>query len=450
MSQVNKESLYFYNPWWETDRVSPALLRDYQRPLINTLYSYLSLDRIIVLKGPRRTGKTTLLYQIVDRLIREGTPGTDVLFLSFDDITLRTGLDDILKAYQEITRRVIKEGRPVYIFMDEVQFLENWQFFVKKYFDRKYPIKFLVSGSAASLIKKGSESLAGRTVEETAHPFSMYEYLCYRLRDARLKTALDGMRERFASFDLPDTTDLIPALTEIRITFQEYIERGGFPNLFGIEEKLLWKRIAREDIVEKVIYRDIVELYDIKKPEVLERLFLYLADITANVLSVANIANSLGLSREYTEKYLRYLEQALLVKRISKYARSVEKSVRSAEKVHLLDPGLINAFASVELGQLVESAAACHLLRRESGRLFYARETFEVDLVFEAEGKTFPIEVKYTDSISRRDLRGLYGFVGKYGSDTAVVVTRDLMKRESDHGTTTLYVPAWLFLLLCC
>lgn len=87
-----KESLYFYNPWWETAKVPADLIKEYQRPVIKKLFSYLPMDRVIVLKGPRRTGKTTLLYQIIDQLLKKGVPAADILFLSFDDVKVRIDL----------------------------------------------------------------------------------------------------------------------------------------------------------------------------------------------------------------------------------------------------------------------------------------------------------------------------------------------------------------------
>lgn len=443
-----KESLYFYNPWWEKGRVPPGLLEEYKRPQLNTLISYLSLNRIIVLKGPRRTGKTTLFYQMIDHLLNRGTSATNVLFVSLDDPKVRVDLDEMFKVYQEITRKLLREGEVVYVFLDEVHFLEDWQFYVKKYFDRKYPIKFVVSGSAATLIKKGTESLAGRTIEEIIYPFSFYEYLSYRLKNQKILGIVDDLRSKFTPFSLIDTTPLIPHLTEIKIIFGEYLEKGGFPNLFGISEELLWKKLVREDIVEKVIYRDLVELYDIKKPEVLEKLFLYLTDITAQILSLTNIANSLDLSREYTDKYLFYLEQALLIKRLKKYARSIEKIIRSGEKVHLIDPGLVNAFSKVEIGQVLESLIAGHLIRNKEAKVYYYREKFEVDLVLEIGKKVFPIEVKYKDDISKRDMSGLHSFARKFNPDVLLVVTHDVLEEKVLSGRRIIFMPAWLFLLL--
>jgi uncharacterized protein len=447
-SKALRESLHFYNPWWETGRVPLELLKDYQRPVLKALVSYLSLDRIIILKGPRRTGKTTLFYQLVDRLLKQGTPAKDILFLSFDDIKIRLDLDEILKAYQEVNKRLIKEGRLIYVLLDEVHFLENWQSHVKKYFDRKYPMKFLVSGSAATLVRKGTESLTGRTIEETIYPFSFYEFLGHRSRNERMMEEVDNLRRGFVPFEMVDTSELIPYDTEIKIAFEEFLGKGGFPNLFGIEEALLWKRLVREDIVEKVIYRDLVELYDIKKPEVLEKLFLYLVDTTSGLLNVTNISNSLGLSREFTEKYLLYLEQALLIKRLSKFSKSIEKTIRSTQKVHLLDTGLVNAFSKIEIGKILESLVASHLVRCAGAKVYYFREKYEVDIVFEVGKDVFPIEIKYKDAFSKRDLSGLIGFNKKFKTKTSVLVTRDLLKEETENGMKIVYFPAWLFSLL--
>ncbi len=337
----------------------------------------------------------------------------------------------------------------MYVFIDEVHFLENWHFFIKKYFDRKYPIKFLVSGSAATLIRKGAESLAGRTIEDIIYPFSFYEFLSFKKQDDnKLINSIVSIKDRFRGFALPDITELIPYVDEVKIIFEEYIEKGGFPNLFEIKEPLLWKRLLREDIVEKVIYRDMVKLYDIKKPEALERLFLCLTNITSQILSVANIANSLGLSREYTEKYLHYLEQAILIRRLKKYARSVEKSIRSAEKVHIIDPGLLNAFSVVETGQAIETIVVNHLLRLKDATVYYYRERYEVDVIIGINNTIYPIEIKYTDSIKRQDIKGIEVFCKKFGVQKMIIVNRNMLKQEKINGCEALFIPAWLFTLL--
>jgi len=240
-----KELIYFHNPWWTGQRVSEELLADYERPVLKNLLSYLTLERALVIKGPRRTGKTTLLYQIINHLLKNGVEPENIFFLSFEDIQTRQDFDEIVKAYQELTRRILTKQKQVYFFLDEIQFLEHWSLYLKRYFDKKYPIKFIVSGSAASLIKQGSESLAGRTVEEVILPFTFYEYLDYYLRNEKLRKSIDPIRKDFDFKELPSKDSLIPYETQIKILWEQYLDKGGFPHLFKVKEKILWKTLKR-------------------------------------------------------------------------------------------------------------------------------------------------------------------------------------------------------------
>lgn len=179
-----------------------------------------------------------------------------------------------------------------------------------------------------------------------------------------------------------------------------------------------------------------------------KKLFLYLVDISSQILSVANVANSLGLSREYTEKYLFYLEQSFLIKRLKKYAISVEKSIRGAEKLHILDAGLMNAFSEVDAGHVIESMSAGHLLKLKDARVYYFREKYEVDIVLEMDKKLFPVEVKFKGHISKQDIRGIESFLGRFKSEKAIVITRDMFKEDKLSGQPIMFIPAWLFMML--
>ena len=153
-SENLKELLYFYNPWWVKDKVPQVLVAGYQRPVLKKLLSYLSLERVLIIKGARRTGKTTLLYQIIDALLNQGIPSQNIFFFSFDGLRQEENFEEIIKTYQELSKNVLPTEETIYFFLDEIQFLSDWSSKLKKYFDRKYPLKFIVSGSAASLIKK--------------------------------------------------------------------------------------------------------------------------------------------------------------------------------------------------------------------------------------------------------------------------------------------------------
>jgi len=441
-----KEIIHFHNPWWLRGKVPEELLADYERPILEVLLSYLDLERILVIKGPRRTGKTTLLYQMIFHLIRNGIDPESILFLSLEDLQTREDLDEIVKVYQQLTKKVLNRRKKVYFFLDEVQFLSNWSFYLKKYFDKKYPIQFIVSGSAASLIKKDSESLAGRTLEEVILPFSFYEYLDYHLRDKKLKKIIDGLREEFNFRRLPSKNNLIPYEIQIKIIFEDYLNRGGFPHLLKIKEKILWQKLLKEDVIEKVIYRDLIELYQIKKPFVLERLFLYLTEHSSDILNISNIANSLGLSREYTERYIDYLKNAYLIFKLQRYSKAFETQMRKAEKCYVLDPGLMQLSLGFNVGKVVETAAASHLLGKS---LYYWRNNkYEVDIVLKIEKYVIPLEIKYKNEIKISDLKGVLKFLDDFKQGLAVVVTKDLLEERKLRNRMVLCLPAWLFLLM--
>lgn len=470
-----KKLLYFHNPWWIDHRVPDSLKLTYRRPVLKKLLEHFKLDRAILIKGPRRTGKTTLLYQIIDELItKREIPAQNIIYLSCDDPELklltnpssdsRINLSDILDVYEQLREKIIIELKPnekIYLFLDEIHFWEGWQFEIKKYFDKKYPLKFILSGSSASLIKRGSESLMGRTIEELILPFSFYEFLSCQLKDKRLNKIILNLQKNFILSNLlkgvtglfsgstSPIDQLIPYQNKIKILFAEYLNRGGFPHLLEVENPILWQRLLREDVIEKVIYRDLVDLYEIKKPQVLEKFFLYLAGHSSDIINITSIANSLCLSREYTLKYLNYLIESFLVFGIKKYSPSVEKQIRSNQKVHLIDSGLITVFGEGNKenrinGQKVESLIGRCFLK---DKVFYWREREEVDFVLDIN-PLLSVEVKYRNTILLRDLKGIIKFMERYGVREGIVVTKDLLQKREQDDKILWLIPAWLLLLM--
>jgi len=436
--------LHFYNPWWLAGRAPESLALPYRRPVLERLESYLELDRAVIIKGPRRVGKSTLLYQMIGDLLDSGkAQPKDILYISFDDVEMRSELSDILEAYRQATA-VAASGRTVYCFIDEVHFLPDWQFQVKRYLDRKSPVKFILSGSSATLVKRGAESLAGRTVEELVLPFSFREYVGYSLgRSEPLSAALDRVRANYDITELPDITSLLPFKTELLVAFEQYLSRGGFPHLFQVQDEIIWRKLLREDIVEKVIYRDLADLFQIKQPLLLEKIFLYLTGNTAGLLNISNLSRSFGLSRATVETYIDYLRQSYLVFMCNKYSPSLEARLRSAPKMHSIDCGLAHAFDVPEQGRIVESMIAAHLLPLSP---LYWRDGSEVDIVLERDGGLLPVEVKYRKQAG--DFKGIRKFADLYGCHKAVVVTGDELRRIEAGDLFILLVPAWLLSLL--
>lgn len=439
-----KEALYFYNPWWRTKQVPRELKLNFKRPVHKTLLSYLDLDRIVIIKGPRRTGKTTIQYQLIDDLLGKRIDPNNILYLSFDDIDVRFKLSEVIKIYEQIRGSSIKAGDEIYFFLDEIHFLTDWSFQVKKYFDRKFPIKFVISGSSASLIKKGAESLAGRTIEEIILPFNFKEYLAYKIKDVKLFELLDILKFDFSRPALPNIDPIIPYKQDILLIFQEYLKKGGIPSILEIKEDLIWQKILKEDVVQKVIYRDLVEYFGIKKPIILEKLFIYLAEHSSEILNTTSISNSLDLSRPYVEKYLDYLKQAFLIFSIPKYSRSIEKRLRANEKAHLIDNGFITTLGRDNQDKILETVIGRHMFNLP---ILYFRNHFEVDFVIDNKSP-LPIEVKNKSSLDSSDFKGLRSFAIKFNVNTGILISQETLKVERFENISIYCLPAWLFCLL--
>jgi predicted AAA+ superfamily ATPase len=211
-----------------------------------------------------------------------------------------------------------------------------------------------------------------------------------------------------------------------------------------VNEEVVWQKLLKEDIVQKVIYRDLVEYYGVKKPSTLENLFLYLAEHSSEILNASSISNSLNLSRPYVEKYLNYLKQAFLIHTLMKYSRSVAKRVRSNEKAQLIDCGLISCFGSGNEDRKLESVVGRHLWGRA---LFYWRERLEVDFVIDGQ-PPLPVEVKNKTVLDAADFKGLLSFMNKFKVNTGLLISREELK-EVKIGERKIYcLPAWIFCLI--
>jgi hypothetical protein len=397
------------------------------RPVFESIVNYLKLDRVIILKGPRRTGKSTLLFQLLDALLQRGIDSRRLLYFPFDDPDFSHSFNDLILEFEKQLSREISQGSEVYCFFDEIQHLENCSAYLKKYVDKKWPVKFIVSGSSASLIKHGAESLTGRTIEEIIFPFNFFEFLLFNIDSEETKL----LRDLRSAFDLhnpsvPASASLIER--KLVILFEQYLTVGGFPGIFGIQEPLLRKKLLQEDVIEKVIYRDLVKQYGIKQPYILEKLFLYLVNQSSDILNIASVGNSLKLNRESMQDYLQYLRESYLIMMMPRLASLAETAWKAYPKVHAMDSGLMEVFSNLPAGKRVESIVARHLYSLNPG---YYHNKWEVDFIVQQNDHILPIEVKFREQVGAQDLAGLNALQAKKSFARAIVVTKNFKGEQA-------------------
>ena len=442
------------NPWWESGAIprdlDQMLPRDYLEPFVD-LVDRSAVRRAVVLLGPRRVGKTVMIHHAVQRLLDKGIDPQLILYASLDTPIYDLTPESLFNIFGEIHGHELAD-QPLYVFFDEVQYLKDWERHLKSLVDSYRSVKFVVSGSAASALRRRSEeSGAGRFTAFFLPPLTFAEYLRFIERDSLVVRDEKTKRQPFAT---PD----IGALNE---AFVSYINYGGYPETALVAEaQENPSRFIREDIIDKVLLRDLPSLYGISDVQELNRLFGMLAYNSGDEVSLEKLSQSSGVAKNTIRRYLDYLEAAFLIIRVRRVDRDGARFVRDvALKTYLTNPSMRTALYGPigpdhpAFGDLVETAVFSQWLHSATLRdLRYARwRKGEIDIVCLGEPLSKPIwavEVKWSDRFFDQpgELAPLRDFARRNGllKPPRVTTVTKFGLREID-GFEILFTPASVY-----
>jgi uncharacterized protein len=262
-----------FNPWWSGTEI-PGL-PTWRRVAFQEVQSWVltpPTHRAVLLSGARQTGKTTLLQQMIQSLLDSGIAADRILYATFDHPLLKlAGIEKLMDAWQQAYP---PSGKTEFLFLDEIQYVSDWQTWLKLEVDFRKQRRIVVTGSAIPLSMEEPESGVGRWHTIKLPTLSFYEYL--RIKDITLPKTLplvQSLRDLFAwkSADFVRAADAARSLVP---HFHEYLLRGGFPQTARIDSIPLAQRLLREDIVDKVLKRDMTAYFGVRRILELERTFL--------------------------------------------------------------------------------------------------------------------------------------------------------------------------------
>ena len=451
-----------YNPWWSGARV--ADLPSWRRAAFREIAAWVENPpggRALLLSGARQVGKTTLFLQAIDGLLDRGVPPQNILYVTFDHPLLKlVGLEELLRLWREF--EPAHEG-PEYLFLDEIQVTKDWQTWLKHQVDFDKRRRIAVTGSATPLTREGQESGVGRWQTIRLATLSFFEYL--QLRKTELPR-LPEVASLTQLFDWP-AQDFVRVAEEARsITgqFHEYLLRGGFPQTALVENLTTAQKLLREDIVDKVLKRDMTALFGVRRVLELEQVFLYLCLHDGGQLDLAGLCKSLALKRPTVASFIDLLEATHLIYRLMPFGYGKEV-LRGRAKVYLADPAigpsvLLKGKSLLEddtaLGHAVESAFFKHVYTRfyrRAMRFSYWRgkKGHEVDVIADTGDRLTPFEVKYRATATGvGELKGLIEFCEDRKVSRAYVITKDIRDfgvlplSAVDGGALALKIPAAL------
>lgn len=454
-----------FNPWWSGREHSvPTFRRLAYQVCLNRLKDE-SLRRAVLLSGPRRVGKSTVLNQIAETLKGEAEDPRSVCYLSLDHPLLKLlSLPKILEIYHEEFHSV---GKPTVLLLDEVQYSPDWDMHLKQLIDHKPEYRILATGSTSLAHRQRlAESGVGRWLNVQMPTLSFYEFLQIRGEDPG--SVAVGLRPKdLFDFSEADLRALAAQCRPSMPLFQRYLLVGGFPETALQPDLALCQRMLREDVVERVLKRDMAALFGIRNVNDLEKLFIYVCLHSGGVFSVAGCAKDLGVTKSTVSNHLDALEQANLVYRLPPYALGGKKILKARHKVYLVDAALRNAVLlrgesilsdADEMGTIVETTVLRHLFAYhypDTPQISYFRDSKtqdEVDIVVKSPAYTVATEVKYRQHANLSESAGLVSFCKAEPVSLAYWVT----KREEDFGVRRfegasakiLRVPAHIFAYL--
>ena len=469
MAITTKESilkvLSAYNPWWKTGMVNPKLSKTYKRFACYEAMKRIDqkdLRRTVVLTGTRRVGKTTIQYQMIESLLARGIPPQKIVFISMDHPMLKlSAFSDVLECYHE---NVYAE-QDVYYFFDEIQYAQDWDKWLKTIYDMQPDTQIVATGSASpALVKGNQESGAGRWSVIQVPTMSFYEY-CELLNLDRPNLPKNLKVTPLLHMSQQERTRIMMQLSKVQNHFTRYLQVGGFPELALADNDIMAQQIMREDVVDKVLKRDLPSLYNIRNATELERIFLYLCNVSSEIVSIEAIAKELsGVSRPTVENYIQYLESANLIYQSWPINMAGKKVLKASPKIYIADAAIRNAVLMdesmltdpVQMGKVVETAVYKHVAAfyyQQATSVGYFRggkRGKEIDIVVDYPNtNNILIEVKYREGTPISDDDAISELCGE--ASAAIVVTKsasDFGVHNTKSGKDMIRIPAFAFLYL--
>ncbi|MEA5479419.1 ATP-binding protein [Pseudanabaena galeata UHCC 0370] len=419
--------LQFDNPWWEQGIEGKITYENTpRRKYFETFYENIldiNVRRAIVLMGPRRVGKTVMVYHTIRALLDSGVEAKNILYISLET-PIYTGLhlERILNYFQKLFEH--KRNTKLFVFFDEIQYLRDWEVHLKSLVDSYADYRFIATGSAAAALRlKSNESGAGRFSDYVLPPLTFAEYLMFIGREPELIKVTT-----IKDFDLEKNEYSVTDIKALNEEFINYLNFGGYPEaVFSETIRRNPNQYIKSDIIDKVLLRDLPSLYGINDIQELNRLFTTLAYNSGNEVSLDGLSKSSGVAKNTIKRYLEYLEAAFLIRRVERIDNNAKRFKRAmCFKVYLTNPSMRAAlFGQIDanseaMGAMTETAIFSQWQHSKVVELFYARwKSGEVDIVHLDNVNQLPswiVEVKWSDRPYRTlaELDNCVEFVNKH------------------------------------
>jgi len=420
---------------------------------VNTVPRGMYIERInklwdirhaIILSGVRRAGKSTIMHQLMEHLIvKKGIPAKNVVYLFLEDILVQQYLTQGWKLLEDLFSYYMETYNPqgkVYIFLDEIQGIKDFNRWISSKYERRDPIKFILSGSRRSLVDSESATvLTGRNVQIDVYPFNFYEYL-------QIKGILIRGEATLPSFIRAN----IHQQSNILHHLGNYLKEGGYPELVLSENDDV-KRTLASNYYRDTVTRDVVIPNSIRNQQEVEILGLQIMSDFTKMHTYSSLSRPQKISAETAKSYVEFFQRAYLFfesKHFS-YKTKETQDVQKARKIYVVDNGLRNYNVPLlrpDIGQCAENVVYMELIK-QSKAIFYWKGKKEIDFVVMDPSLNF-YNVSYTDEPHERETLGMVEGLREFDREKGYILTKNYSDTRIVDGKTLEFIPLWAWLIM--
>jgi len=402
------------------------------RKLEEKLDNWMNREEILLIKGPRQSGKTTLLKHLRDKY-----GGT---YVTLED-------EDALYSFDKSPKEFIKRFDDNKIYIDEAQYCEKVGKTLKFFYDSYQDKKFVVTGSGSFDIKvEVGKYLVGRGIYFELFPLDFEEFLMWKARDLH-KIFIDYKRGLTDFILEQGKIDATPAFgREFMELTEEFILFGGFPAIVKEDDEEIKKQLLK-NLVRTYIEKDVFFFFDIRHLEKFRNLLSYMSFNIGSLMEISSISAELDMDYRTIENDISILSQTYVIYMLSPFHRNLSTELKKSKKLYFIDTGLRNSILNnfiplknrLDRGHLFENFIFEEILKNIDGKINYWRTTgkAEVDFILGIDNKLIPIEVKSQPGLSR----GFLSFLKAYKPRRAVVFNEKEFSIRKIGNTDVAFVP---------
>jgi len=439
-----KNLLLKHNYQWADNDFDTGIPRE----LLSQIIVSLKAKHVIAISGARRSGKSYLFRQTIRELLNRGISSNNIVQINFED-PFFVGKRDDTAIIDELYSQYMAMKNPkekVYLFLDEIQNIANWQFWVRDLYDRDHKkVKIFLTGSNSDLLSTElATHLTGRVISYENYPFTYREYLQYQKTEIDLAPA-SGNTNAIYEHLYRDKEEIIHYL-------ENSFSKGLFPEIASLEDEELITEILSQ-YFQNVIFSDIVPRFSIRNTKVIEELAYYLSTNFTSPYSYRKLAAAVGSNENTIKEYISYFEKAYLFYSVDYFEYSLKKQFRRNRKIYSIDNGLRKATSfsfSEEAGKYAENSVFLMLHRKYPSVYYWQDEhtNSEIDFVVSHKKKIYAINVTYTDDIHPRELEGFNAFSNVSKAVRNILITRNTFETQEHKGVTIELIPLWVFIFM--